>query len=82
MMQGVGNEFYEGTSEAEVEKSQILGDCPGESKQTESRWTEVQRRHRYDEEGEREWDRESQEIQERVVADARARWGQSIGSSE
>jgi hypothetical protein len=71
-MQGVSNEFYEGTSEAEVEKSQILGNRPGESLQSEARRTEVEGGDRHDEEREREGDSESQEIEERVVGDARA----------
>ena len=77
-----GDEFYERPSETEVEKGQILGDCPSEPKQPEAHGTEVQRRHWHDEKGEREWNRESQKIEERVVADAGARRGQSIGSSE
>ena len=74
-MQGIGNEFYERTPEAEVEKSQILGYRPGESQQSETRWTEVQGRDRHDEEREREGDSESQEIEERVVGNARASHG-------
>lgn len=83
-MQGVGNEFYERPAEAEVEKSQVLGYRPGESQQSEARRSEVQGRDRHDEEREREGDSESQEIEERVVGDARAApggWSHRYGRS-
>ena len=69
-MHCVGDELDEGPSETEVEKSQILGDSPGDSQQTESHGSQVQGHDRKDEESEREGDRESQEIEERVVRDA------------
>ena len=69
-MQGIGDELDECASEAEVEQSQVLSYRPGKSQDSEARRTEVDRRDRHDEEREREWDSQSQEVEERVVGDA------------
>jgi hypothetical protein len=71
-MQCISDELYQRSSKTEVKESQVFCYRPGESKQTEAGRTEVQRRDRHDEEREREWDREAEEIEERVVPNARA----------
>lgn len=71
-VQSIGDELDQRTTKPEIEQRQILGNRPRDREQAETGSAQASRYDRNDEKRQRQRHGESDEIQQRVVGDARA----------